>query len=183
MRGTIAVIGGTQYATLKKLANTMGYELLFDDAKNARRIKYRSIANKADSIVVMTEACSHKAMWLIKSFAKELNKPIVYVRGGFGVTKAIYYGVREIEKNERSLKRSKDTDMLKTAKITLITKSGYVFGQTTQGEHVLLDGSVCQFPKVLGICVEGTVEHHVMTVIRVLQEDTVMTVKGAIQHG
>lgn len=184
MKGTIAVIGGSQHAALKKLANTMGYALLFDNAKNAKRSRYRSIASKADSIVVMTEACSHKAMWLIKSLSKELDVPITYVRSGFGVTRAIYQGVLAIEKYKRSLKRSKEELETKQAKVTLITKSGLVFGQTLKGEHVLFDDSICKFPKVLGVLVEGTVEHNVMTVKRNLQEvDVAVVKKGAVQHG
>ncbi|QOY37688.1 DUF2325 domain-containing protein [Anaerobacillus isosaccharinicus] len=98
-RKTMAIIGGTQERTMRKIAGRVGYELIFDDANShrAKETKYKSIVENADVIVVMTGACSHKAMWLIKSLAKEVKKPIVFNKNGFGVSGAIQLGVNAIE--------------------------------------------------------------------------------------
>lgn len=100
IKGTIAFIGGSQEQTIKQIAKRMGYKVLFDNAKRPKRAKYQTMIDKADSIVILTGACSHRAMWLIKELAKKSGKPVAYHKNSFGISGAIYLGISAMEKKK-----------------------------------------------------------------------------------
>ncbi|MDT3417128.1 hypothetical protein QO009_003023 [Brevibacillus aydinogluensis] len=90
---TIAIIGGSQKTTFERIAKENGFKVLFTDAKlKCRKNGYqeiRSIIKKADCVVVLRGACSHGSAEAAREFAKELGKPISFVKNGFGATGAI----------------------------------------------------------------------------------------------
>ncbi|WP_374724205.1 DUF2325 domain-containing protein [Calidifontibacillus erzurumensis] len=99
---TVAIIGGSQHNTMKQIAKKAGLLVLFDDGKSPNEAKYRKMVNQSDSIIIMTGACSHPAMWLIKSIAKEESKPIIFHRGR-GVSGAIQAAVNAMTENKSIL--------------------------------------------------------------------------------
>lgn len=103
---TLAIIGGSQKRTIKKQAKKAGLTVIFHDGVNSREDQYRSIVNKADSVVVMTGACSHRSMWLVKDIAKKMDKPIAYNRG-FGVSGAINLGVQAYQNRQQKKSENK----------------------------------------------------------------------------
>lgn len=87
----IAIFGGSQKETYRKLANRKGYTLLFHDAKSPQRKTihtFKKMVKKADVVVIMKGACGHETMWTVKAFAQEYGKPVIYHQG-FGATGAI----------------------------------------------------------------------------------------------
>lgn len=94
---TLAIIGGTQEETLKKLGKKGGFRILYDNAYRPKRKKYEKIISSSDCVVVMVGACSHRAMWMAKEISGMTDTPIRFVKGR-GVTGAILKGMEEIEK-------------------------------------------------------------------------------------
>ncbi|MFD1736167.1 DUF2325 domain-containing protein [Bacillus salitolerans] len=92
---TIAVFGGSQEATLKKLAGKYKCNVLFHCGKSrngGNKNEFKTLIKKADSIVVQLGAIGHVSMDLIKEVAKELNKPL-YFNQGMGASGAIKLGL------------------------------------------------------------------------------------------
>ncbi len=88
----LAVIGGTQEKTFKKIGKQAGFEILFDNAYKPKKDRYHSIITQADCVVIIVRDCSHKAMWLAKRIAKATNTPIRFSHGG--ATGAILDGAK-----------------------------------------------------------------------------------------
>lgn len=94
---TLAIIGGTQEETLKKLGKEGGFRIMYDNAYRPKRRKYQKIISSADCVVVMVGACSHRAMWMAKEISNRTDTPIRFMKGR-GATGAIMKGMEEIEK-------------------------------------------------------------------------------------
>lgn len=87
----IAVIGGSQEKTLKKIANRYGAEVLFHCGKTEKAGKtknFQNIVRKSDICVVLLGACSHGGMNVVKQYCKKYQKPLLFHQG-FGATGAI----------------------------------------------------------------------------------------------
>lgn len=92
---TIAVIGGSQELTYKKIGKKHGVDVLHHNGKvrNGGNAKvFRALIKKSDCIVVCLDACGHVSMEIVKDLAKKLDKEIDYI-SGFGATGAILAGI------------------------------------------------------------------------------------------
>jgi hypothetical protein len=92
---TIAVIGGSQELTFKKIGKKHGVDVLHHNGKvrNGGNAKvFRALIKKSDCIVVCLDACGHVSMDIVKDLAKKMDKKIDYI-SGFGATGAIQAGM------------------------------------------------------------------------------------------
>lgn len=92
---TIAIIGGSQEGTFKKIGQKMNCDILFHNGKvrnGATRKDFRPIIKKADCVVVLVGACSHITMNTVKDLCKEENIQIIF-QHGFGASQAIANGL------------------------------------------------------------------------------------------
>lgn len=88
---TVAIFGGSQEDTFKKIGKQYGLNVLFHNGKvrNGKQTKeFRTIIKKSDCVVVLLDACGHVAMDIVKEYAKKMNKKIIFQKG-FGATGAI----------------------------------------------------------------------------------------------
>lgn len=89
---TVAVIGGFNGNSLKNQSKKLGVNVIHHDAKSPRKKELYTIANKANSVVVISKACGHSAMDYIKEACKETKTPITFIRGT-GVSSALAAGI------------------------------------------------------------------------------------------
>jgi hypothetical protein len=88
---TVAIFGGSQEQTYKKIGQQYGIEVLFHNGKvrNGKHTKeFRTMIKKCDCVVVLLDACGHVAMDIVKEYAKRMNKDIIFQKG-FGASGAI----------------------------------------------------------------------------------------------
>ncbi|WP_026701608.1 DUF2325 domain-containing protein [Salibacterium aidingense] len=78
---TLTIIGGTSKETIQKMGQKAGFYVWFDDALKPKQPKYRRMISDSDCVIVLIGACSHKAMWMAKHLAKELEIPIRFSQG------------------------------------------------------------------------------------------------------
>ena len=91
MKRTIAVFGGSQEATYKKVGAKYGCKVLFHSGKSrngGNKKEFRNIIKKADCVVVLLGACGPVSMDIVKEISKKLGKEVVY-HNGFGASGAI----------------------------------------------------------------------------------------------
>ncbi|MCM3443964.1 MULTISPECIES: DUF2325 domain-containing protein [Metabacillus] len=94
----IAVFGGSQEATFRKLGVKFNCEVLHHTGKTrngGNKKEFRNIIKKADSVVVLLGACGHVSMDIVKEVCKKLDKNIEFVNG-FGATGAIQKGLEVV---------------------------------------------------------------------------------------
>lgn len=97
---TIAIIGGSQENTYKKVGSKFNCEILFHNGKirnGGVKKDFKNIVKKSDCVVIMLGACGHVTMDVIKKLCKDFNKPIVF-QHGFGASLAIQKGVEVVNK-------------------------------------------------------------------------------------
>ncbi|MFT9493863.1 MULTISPECIES: DUF2325 domain-containing protein [Bacillota] len=99
MKKTVAVIGGSQEATYKKIGQKHGLNILFHTGKSrngGNKKEFRNLIIKADCVVVLLGACGHVSMDLVKELCKKNNKKLVF-HNGFGASGAIQLCVDHLE--------------------------------------------------------------------------------------
>jgi hypothetical protein len=96
---TIAIFGGSQESTFKKLGEKYGCKVLFHNGKSrngGNKKEFRNIIKKADYVVVLLGACGHVSMDIVKELCKKLNKEIIF-HNGFGASGAIQMCVKKMQ--------------------------------------------------------------------------------------
>jgi len=98
----IAVIGGSQEQTFKKVGKKMGCEVLFHCGKTrngATKKDFRPLIKKSSAVVVLLGACGHVTMDVVKELCKDMGKKVVFHQG-FGATGAIAAGLEGISNSK-----------------------------------------------------------------------------------
>lgn len=88
MKKTIAIVGGSQESTFKKIGKRHGLNILFHNGRNGSKKEYRNIVKSSDAVVILLGACGHIAMDLVKDCCKKYGKELLFHQG-FGATGAI----------------------------------------------------------------------------------------------
>lgn len=91
MKKTIAVIGGSQEQTYKKVGQKFGVEVIFHTGKSrngGNKREFSTLINKADCVVLLIGALGHVSMDLAKEACKEQGKKL-FTHKGFGASGAI----------------------------------------------------------------------------------------------
>lgn len=91
MKRTIAIFGGSQELTFKKIGQKHNLNVLFHTGKTrngGNKKEFKSIIKKADCVVVLVGACGHVSMDIVKEVSKSLGKDVLF-HNGFGASGAI----------------------------------------------------------------------------------------------
>lgn len=91
MKKTIAVFGGSQELTFKKLGKKQGLNVLFHSGKTrngGNKKEFKTLIKKSDCVVVLLGAIGHVSMDIIKEVCKEQGKQVLF-HNGFGASGAI----------------------------------------------------------------------------------------------
>lgn len=88
MRKVVAVIGGSQKQTYKKIGEKYGVQILFHSGKNGSKKELQNVVKKADCCVLLLGACGHVSMDLVKIACKKQGKDLLF-HNGFGASGAI----------------------------------------------------------------------------------------------
>ncbi|MDX1806481.1 MAG: DUF2325 domain-containing protein [Paenisporosarcina sp.] len=95
---TIAIIGGSQEQTYKKIGSKHGCNILFHNGKTrngGNKKEFRPMVKKADCVVVLLGACGHVTMDIVKELCKENSIQIMFHQG-FGASGAVTTGLEAI---------------------------------------------------------------------------------------
>lgn len=95
---TIAIIGGNQEGTFKKMGSKLGCNILFHGGKvrnGASKKDFRPIIKKADCVVILLGACGHVTMDVVKNLCKNNGIQVIY-QEGFGASGAITAGLNAV---------------------------------------------------------------------------------------
>lgn len=95
---TLAIIGGSQEQTYKKVGSKSNCKILFHNGKNragGMKKDFRPLVKKADCVVILLGAIGHVAMDVVKELCKETNTKIVY-HNGFGASGAVSCGLQAV---------------------------------------------------------------------------------------
>lgn len=99
MKTTVAIIGGSQESTCKKVGKKLGCDVLFHNGKvrnGGTRKDFRPYVKKADCVVIQLGACGHVTMDIVKELCKEFNTPITFHQG-FGISGALTSGLELLQ--------------------------------------------------------------------------------------
>ncbi|KZE67956.1 hypothetical protein AWM68_17440 [Fictibacillus phosphorivorans] len=91
MQKTVAIFGGSQEGTYKKIGQKHGLNVLFHCGKSRNggsKKEFKSLVKKADCVVMLYGALGHVSMDIVKDLCKSLNKQFV-CHEGFGASGAI----------------------------------------------------------------------------------------------
>ncbi|MBU7595861.1 DUF2325 domain-containing protein (plasmid) [Metabacillus halosaccharovorans] len=91
MKKTIAIFGGSQELTYRKIGEKNGVNVIFHSGKSrngGNKKEFRTVIKKADCVVVLLGAVGHVSMDVVKDVAKKLGKTVIY-HDGRGATGAI----------------------------------------------------------------------------------------------
>lgn len=91
MKKTIAIFGGSQEGTYKKIGQKHGVEVLFHCGKTrngGNKKEFKNIVKNADCVVVMLGAVGHVSMDIVKEVCKKQGVEILF-HNGFGASGAI----------------------------------------------------------------------------------------------
>lgn len=84
MNKTIAIFGGTQELTYKKIGKNYDLKVLFHNGKyrnGGNKKEFRNIIKKADCVVMMIGALGHVSMDIVKELCKEYDKEMIFHKG------------------------------------------------------------------------------------------------------
>jgi hypothetical protein len=102
---TIAIIGGSNEGTYRKVAAKQGANILFNCGKvrnGGSKKDFRPIIKKCDVCIILLGAIGHVTQDVVKELCKENGVKLVF-QEGFGATGAITAGLNAIN-NLESLK-------------------------------------------------------------------------------
>lgn len=88
---TVAIIGGSQTDTFKKIGEKRGVIVEHHNGKTGGgsvESYFLRIVNKADVIIVLKGAIKHTSMWAVRELAEKKGKKIDF-HDGFGATGAV----------------------------------------------------------------------------------------------
>jgi hypothetical protein len=91
MAKTVAIFGGSQEATFKKIGQKNGVNVLFHCGKTrngGNKKEFNKLVKKADCVVLMLGAIGHVSMDIVKELCKNQDKEIFF-HNGFGASGAI----------------------------------------------------------------------------------------------
>jgi hypothetical protein len=80
---TILIVGGFNKNGFENMAKKNGdYQVLFHDGLIKRKCTsvFEKLIKKADCVVLLQAACSHKTMWEVKKLSKNHSVPVTYPR-------------------------------------------------------------------------------------------------------
>lgn len=89
---TVAVIGGYHGKAILNQGKKLGVDVIYHDGLSHRKKEMYNIAKKADSVVVILNACGHTVQDFIKEACKELDTPIVFSKSS-GASSVIRQGM------------------------------------------------------------------------------------------
>lgn len=95
---TIAIIGGSQEGTFKKIGKKLECEILFHTGKTRNggtKKDFRPLVKKSDCVVILLGACGHVTMDVVKDLCKDNGKKIIF-QEGFGASGAIKAGLNAV---------------------------------------------------------------------------------------
>ena len=102
MKRKIAIFGGSQEVTFKKIAKKNGCDVVFHNGKSrngGNKKEFRNVIKKADCVVVLYDALGHISMDIVKELSKKMDKPIDFIPGR-GATGAVNAGLQLLQSNE-----------------------------------------------------------------------------------
>ncbi|MGQ7885678.1 DUF2325 domain-containing protein [Paenibacillus sp. WC2504] len=88
---TVAIIGGSQTNTFKKMGEKRGLIVEHHTGKTGGgsiENHFKRIIHQADVIIILKGAIKHTSMWAVRELAEKMGKKIDY-HDGFGATGAI----------------------------------------------------------------------------------------------
>ncbi|WP_243767224.1 DUF2325 domain-containing protein [Paenibacillus agricola] len=88
---TVAIIGGSQTDTFKKIGEKRGIRVEHHNGKTGGGSvdsHFQWIINKADVVIILKGAIKHNSMWSVRELAEKKGKKIDY-HNGFGASGAI----------------------------------------------------------------------------------------------
>jgi hypothetical protein len=88
---TVAIIGGSQTDTFKKMGEKRGIIVEHHNGKTGGGSVdsyFQRIINKADVIIILKGAIKHSSMWSVRELAEKKGKKIDY-HNGFGASGAL----------------------------------------------------------------------------------------------
>lgn len=98
MKKTIAVFGGSQELTFKKLGQKQGLNVLFHCGKTrngGNKKEFKTLIKKADCVVVLLGAIGHVSMDVVKEVCKQQGVEVLF-HNGFGASGAIQMCVEHL---------------------------------------------------------------------------------------
>lgn len=93
---TVAIIGGSQTNTFKKMGEKRGIIVEHHDGKTGGGSVegyFHGIINRADVVIILKGAIKHTSMWAVRELAEKKGKIIDY-HDGFGASGAINKAMR-----------------------------------------------------------------------------------------
>ncbi|MET1174384.1 DUF2325 domain-containing protein [Paenibacillus amylolyticus] len=86
----LAIIGGTQKDTFKKIGKKYGLAVTHHDGKCKKALEkeFTPIIRNSDVIIILKGALQHASMWAVRDLAREYNKALGFHEGR-GATGAI----------------------------------------------------------------------------------------------
>ncbi|RHW36073.1 DUF2325 domain-containing protein [Neobacillus notoginsengisoli] len=101
MKKTIAIFGGSQEGTYKKIGQKHGVNVLFHSGKTrngGNKKEFKNLVKNADCVVVMLGAIGHVSMDIVKDLCKKNDVKILF-HNGFGASGAIQMGLENLSVN------------------------------------------------------------------------------------
>lgn len=101
MNKTIAIFGGSQEGTYKKIGQKHGVNVLFHSGKTrngGNKKEFKNLVKNSDCVVVMLGAVGHVSMDIVKELCKKQGKEILF-HNGFGASGAIQMCIEHLEIN------------------------------------------------------------------------------------
>lgn len=99
MKKTIAIFGGSQEATYKKIGQKYGVDVLFHCGKTrngGNKKEFKNLIKKADCVVVLRAAIGHVSMDIVKEVCKQEGVSLLFQKNGFGASGAIQMGLEHL---------------------------------------------------------------------------------------
>lgn len=99
IKKTVAIIGGSQEQTYKKIGKKLGCDVLFHNGKTRNggtKKEFRPLVQKADCVVILLGACGHITMEIVKDLCKENAVQLIFQQGR-GASGALTMGMSALE--------------------------------------------------------------------------------------
>ncbi|PGT83272.1 DUF2325 domain-containing protein [Bacillus sp. AFS040349] len=103
MKKTIAIIGGSQEITYRKIAKKYGCDLKFHNGKSrngGNKKEFKNVIKKADCVCVQLGAIGHVATEMVRDLCKEMDIELVF-HNGFGASGAVQLCVEKLSEAQK----------------------------------------------------------------------------------